>query len=72
VQARTTSESAGPEVTRWRREQLVDSGFPLPLAARLAKDARYDLHALIGLVEGGCRPDLAVRVLAPLDEESAA
>jgi hypothetical protein len=66
------SEQAGKAVARWRREQLVDSGFPLPLAARLAKDARYDLHALIGLVERGCEPDLAVRILAPLDEESAA
>lgn len=66
------SEQAGEEVARWRREQLVDSGFPLPLAARLAKDARYDLHALIGLVESGCQPDLALRILAPLEEESAA
>ena len=60
------------EVVRWRREQLVASGFPLPLAARLAKDARYDLHALIELTERGCRPELAVRVLAPDDEENAA
>jgi hypothetical protein len=66
------SEQAGKGVARWRREQLVDSGFPLPLAARVGKDPRYDLHALIGLVERGCRPDLAVRILAPLEEERAA
>jgi hypothetical protein len=60
------------QVVGWRREQLVQSGFPLPLAARLATDARYDLHALIELVERGCDPQLAVRILAPIDAEVAA
>jgi hypothetical protein len=68
----TTTEPAGTEVVRWRREQLVGAGFPLSLAVRLAKDPRYDLHALIELTERGCRPELAVRILAPADEESAA
>jgi hypothetical protein len=68
----TTSEQTGQEVVRWRREQLVGSGFPLPLADRLANDARYDLHALIELTERGCRPELAVRILSPDDRESAA
>jgi hypothetical protein len=45
----TTPERAAQDVVRWRREQLAGSGFPSPLAARLAKDARYDLHALIEL-----------------------
>lgn len=60
------------EVVRWRREQLIESGFPLAVAACLAEDARYDLHALIELVERGCRPELAVRIVAPLDDEVAA
>ena len=60
------------EVVRWRSEQLTESGFPLTLAARLAEDGRYDLHALIELVERGCRPELAVRIVAPLDDEFAA
>ncbi len=59
------------EVVRWRREQLTESGFLLTLAARLAEDARYDLHALIELVERGCRPELAARIVAPLDDEVA-
>jgi hypothetical protein len=37
---------------------------------RLARDGAYDLHALIGLVEHGCPPALAVRILAPLDDGS--
>ena len=65
-------ERAAHDVIRWRREQLTGSGFPLPLAARLAKDARYDLHALIELVESDCEPDLAVRILTPIDADGAA
>jgi hypothetical protein len=60
------------DVCAWRRHQLVRAGFALPLASRLARDARYDLHALSELVERGCPPELAVRILAPLDEERAA
>jgi hypothetical protein len=59
-------------VVAWRRRQLVDSGFPPPLAARMAADARYDLHALIELVERGCPAELAVRILAPPDGEDPA
>lgn len=60
------------DVASWRREQLVRSGFSRRLAFRLAADPRYDLHALIELVEGGCSPELAVRIVAPLDETAAA
>jgi hypothetical protein len=67
-----TANGARHEVVRWRREQLTDSGFPLSVAARLAQDARYDLHALIELVEHGCPPNLAARIVAPLDDEVAA
>ena len=42
------------------------------LHARLARDGRYDLHALIELVEHGCPPELALRILAPLEQETAA
>ena len=56
----------------WRREQLVEAGFSLPLAARVASDSRYDLHALIELAERGCGPELAMRILAPLEEAGVA
>lgn len=68
----TARDGTGQGLVHWRREQLVDSGFPLPLAARLAKDSRYDLHGLIELVERGCAPHLAARILAPPDGEVAA
>jgi hypothetical protein len=72
MQTTTASEWGSDEVVRWRREQLVDSGFPLTAAARLAKDQRYDMHALIELVERGCPPQLAARIVAPLGDEVAA
>jgi hypothetical protein len=54
-------------IVAWRRDQLTAAGIPLPLAARVAQDDRYDLHALIELVERGCAAELAVRILAPLE-----
>ncbi len=66
------AEGVRHEVVRWRREQLTESGFPPSLAARVAEDARYDLHALIELAERGCQPHLAARILAPDDGQSAA
>jgi hypothetical protein len=59
-------------VVRWRHEQLVTAAFPSQLAAFVAEDGRYDVHALIELVERGCPPPLAVRILAPLDEDGDA
>jgi hypothetical protein len=60
------------KVATWRRRQLIEAGFSLPLAARIADDARYDLHAVIELTERGCAPELAVRILAPCDTRSEA
>ena len=65
-------EDTGQEVVSWRRAQLAAAGFPLPVASRLARDGRYDLHALLELVDRGCTPALAIRILAPLDGELAA
>jgi hypothetical protein len=55
------------DVQAWRRCRLVEAGFPAPEAARLAADPRFDLHALLELVDRGCPPLLAIRIVAPLD-----
>lgn len=68
----STTSGRSSEIVCWRRQRLVESGFPLPLAARVADDLHYDLHALIELVERGCPPALALRILAPIEETSAA
>jgi hypothetical protein len=62
------SDRVSPEICAWRRRQLLAVGFAPRLATTLAHDPDYDLHALIELVERGCPPDLAIRILAPLDE----
>ena len=68
----TTSGSERRNVAEWRRRQLLDTGFPTALAASIADDPRFDLHALIELVERGCPPELAERILAPLEERGRA
>lgn len=50
----------------WRRCRLREAGFPNPLAAALASQ-RVDLHALLQLVDAGCPPELAARILSPDD-----
>jgi hypothetical protein len=72
MQTKTTAVQALEQVVRWRCEQLVGSGFAPGLAARVAEKTDYDLDALIELVERGCPPELAVRILAPVEEKSAA
>jgi hypothetical protein len=69
MQTKTPPEATVDDVALWRREQLSASGFSPPLAAEIADDSRYDLHALIELVERGCGPELAVRILGPLTGE---
>jgi hypothetical protein len=66
-----TSRANGPElqIVAWRRRRLLDAGFDDDLADELASDRRMDLHALLQLVERGCPPALAARILAPADGE---
>jgi hypothetical protein len=63
---------AAQDIIAWRRDQLVQAGFRLPLASRLAQDQLFDLHALIELAESGCSPELATRILAPLEDAGEA
>ena len=48
--------------------RLVDAGFPLPLALDLAATPGVDLHALFALLDRGCPPELAARILAPIED----
>jgi hypothetical protein len=57
---------ASPDVVLWRRALLLEAAFGDELASRLASDRRYDLHALLTLVDRRCPPHLAARILAPL------
>jgi hypothetical protein len=61
----------GLALVNWRQLELEQCGFPESLAARVARDERYDLHQLIDLVQQGCSPALAARILSPLETEDA-
>ena len=54
------------EVASWRRNILVRAGFDIELAEELARVTRIDLHDLLELVDRGCPPELAARIVAPL------
>jgi hypothetical protein len=56
-----------PDVRAWRRALLFEAGFAPELARSLAANRGYDLHALLNLVDRGCPPPLAARILAPLE-----
>jgi hypothetical protein len=50
-------------VERWRTAELMRVGFPGDDAVALAARTDVDLHEAIELVQRGCPPDLAVRIL---------
>jgi hypothetical protein len=56
--------------TSWRAQRLRSAGFSAALAERLAGEREVDLHELLELVDRGCPPHLATRILAPLEQES--
>lgn len=56
----------------WRRARLRNAGFGTALSEELARECAVELHALIELVERGCSPALAARIMAPLDHERRA
>jgi hypothetical protein len=58
--------SVTPELRDWRRRVLRQASFTERLADELAADGAFDLHDLLGLVDRGCPPELAARILAPL------
>jgi hypothetical protein len=51
-------------VERWRTSELMRVGFPGDDAVALAARIDIDLHEAIGLVQRGCPPDLAIRILS--------
>ena len=67
LECRRADERA--QLVQWRRRYLHGVGVDADLASVVAIDLRWDLHALVQLLERGCPPQLAARILAPLDEE---
>jgi hypothetical protein len=66
---RELDPAAQPDrVVAWRIERLREAGFPARLAETLARDTRYDVHALLELTDRGCPAELAARILAPIED----
>jgi hypothetical protein len=49
-------------VASWRLHVLIEAGYPLPLAERLAQ-SEADLHRAVELVTLGCEPQTAAEIL---------
>ena len=47
----------------WRAETLVRAGFVETSAVHLAVSKHVDLHEAVQLVERGCPPETALRIL---------
>jgi hypothetical protein len=56
-------ESELERVERWRAEELLKAGFEPDAAAELACRFDVDLRAAIELLDRGCPPELAFRIL---------
>jgi len=59
------------DVLDWRSRVLRKAGFAPALASSLAADGDIDLHDVLNLIDRGCPPELAARILAPLDGPEA-
>jgi hypothetical protein len=70
--ARASADRGATEIVAWRRARLRRAGFGAESAEQLSRECGVDLHALLELVERGCPPVFAARILAPLEHERRA
>jgi hypothetical protein len=55
-------ETEKSKVEGWRLHVLMEAGYPMPLAERIAgSDA--DLHRAVELLAAGCTPETAAEIL---------
>jgi hypothetical protein len=50
------------KVESWRLHVLMEAGYPIPLAERVAH-SNADLHQAVSLLQSGCAPELAAEIL---------
>jgi hypothetical protein len=50
------------KIESWRLHVLIEAGYPLPLAEKIAHSS-VDLHQAVDLVRDGCGPELATEIL---------
>lgn len=73
LRSRTPASPCRPDPSAdtraWRRGRLLEAGFPASVADDAAADPALDLLALLQLVDRGCPPRLAVRIVTPAEGE---
>ena len=55
-------QSEREKVESWRLHVLIEAGYPLPLAEKLAH-SEADLHRAVELVRDGCTVETAAEIL---------
>ncbi len=55
-------QSERAKVESWRLHVLIEAGFPLPLAERIA-GSEADLHRAVELLRSGCSAETAAEIL---------
>lgn len=58
-----SSVSEAQRVEAWRLHVLVEAGYPVPLAEKLAAAGHVDLHRACQVIEQGCSHELAAEFL---------
>lgn len=56
------AENEQSKVESWRLHVLMEAGYPLPLAERIA-GSDVDLHRAVELLTNGCTPETAAEIL---------
>jgi hypothetical protein len=62
TQIEDTRPTEQAKVESWRLHILIEAGFPLPLAEKLAV-SEADLHECVDLLRQGCSPTTAAEIL---------
>ena len=62
TQIAETGQDERVKVESWRLHVLIEAGYPLPLAEKLADRAPTSNQA-VALVKAGCRFELAAQIL---------
>ena len=62
TQIAETPRDEQAKVESWRLHVLMEAGYPLPLAERIAH-SEADLHHAVELIMRGCVPETAAEIL---------
>jgi len=50
-------------IVSWRASQLLEAGYDPRTAEEIARCSQIDLHKACEMLEQGCEPDLAAKIL---------